>query len=127
MKTIIFKDVNTLVNTQNNQSIDVSDEQAIQNSLYNLFSCQIGTRPWLPEYGTNLPKFIFEPCDNVTAIKIEQSLIESIQRWEPRIKLLKTTDIVSTLPTNDGFSVFVTYYIPKLNKIASFNFRAMRG
>lgn len=89
------------------------DISAINNSLFNLFSCPIGARGPIfePEYGTVLHRLLHDPLDGYTANKIRANLIQAIQRWEPRIEL----DIANTviLPDFDipGYRVKTAYTI----------------
>lgn len=82
-------DVNTLVG--NSALPDRLPDQAsiISCSLVNLFNCPIGARGPLfePTYGCLLYQFLQEPVDDVTARDIRISLIQSINKWEPRIVL----------------------------------------
>lgn len=121
----VFIDLNTVTGIHSN-SILLADEYAINNSLYNLFSCPIGSRGFNPEYGTRLWHLLFDPCDTITANKIENALLQSIDRWEPRIKLLQRQDIVYPLDTNDGYKIFIPYNIPRLNKSSTFSMKAMQ-
>jgi phage baseplate assembly protein W len=71
-----------------------------QSSLYNLFNCPIGARgkTFQPEYGSEWLYFLQEPIDAITAAKMRISMIQAIQRWEPRIQLdYSKTSIVPNL------------------------------
>lgn len=113
----VWLDVNTLMNVNGRPDL-LPDVQAINNSLYNLFRCNVGARGPIfePEYGTNLMKLIHEPIDNITANKIRLFLIQAIQRWEPRIIIdLSRTTVKPDLNTN-SFRVQVYYTIVGINQ-----------
>src|ERR1700751_6163492 len=86
LKHAPYIDANTLVG-ENNLPDLVPDVLAINNSLYNLLSCPLGSRLFQPEYGSRLWQLLFEPVDAQTATEIRSSFIQSIERWEPRIIL----------------------------------------
>jgi phage baseplate assembly protein W len=85
---VVWLDVNTRAG-ENGKPDLVANLQAVNNSLYNLFRCNIGARGpiFQPEYGTGLMYLLEEPLDYITANKIRIVLIQAIQRWEPRVEL----------------------------------------
>lgn len=119
----LFLDVNTLVN-ENALPELVPDILAINNSIYNILSTPIGSRTFQPEYGSRLEEFIHEPIDGITAFEIGISLIQSIQRWEPRITIDRQRTNVE--PTSYGFNVTIAYSIPRLKKDSSITIQARR-
>lgn len=117
---VLYKDVNTLVGVDNN-NILVTNINAINNSLYNIFTCPVLSRPELPEFGSRLWHLLQEPRDEKTAQNIRMSLTQSL-RWEPRIQLHQM--VVNTLKMGDGYFISVYYYIPKLQTSATFSMTA---
>lgn len=82
-------DVNTQY-TLNNLPDRFPDSLAItHSSLFNLFNCPIGSRArtFQPTYGSMWHHFLQEPIDETTAVQMKLAMIQSIARWEPRIKL----------------------------------------
>lgn len=70
----------------NGKDIRVSyDEEAIKNSLVNIFNTTPGERFLLPEFGSNLKGYLFSPITKHTADAIGNHILYSIQRWEPRV------------------------------------------
>lgn len=61
-----------------------TQEQAISN-LKNLLLTSMGERVMQPMFGTNIPKFLFEPLTNNLLDKIEQHVRFSINFWLPYI------------------------------------------
>lgn len=89
LQTATWVDVNTLVAIDNLPD-RLPDQLAITNSsLRNLFSCPIGARGKIfqPEYGSEWYQYLQEPLDDITAAKMQISMIQAIARWEPRIIL----------------------------------------
>jgi len=106
----VWLDVNSDAR-QNGRPDLLPDVLAINNSLKNLFRCPIGGRGRIfqPEYGTFLWYLLQEPFGNQSAQKIRASLIQSIEKWEPRIKLIYQA--TSLLPNYQapGYQVNVAY------------------
>ena len=118
-------DVNSLVSINSKGDL-ISDVDAINNSLYNLLNCPIGTRLMRPDYGTRLSQLIYEPCDAQTAQTIEMSILQSIEQWEPRIQINPRSSRVTTLPGGNGFKIVIDYYIPSSRTSSTFSVNAYR-
>ena len=63
-----------------------TQEQAISN-LKNLLLTSMGERLMQPMFGTNIPKFLFEPLTTNTLSKIEEHVRTAINYWLPYIIL----------------------------------------
>ena len=63
------------------------DSDAIKADLMHLILTQKGQRFYLPEFGTNLIQFIFEPNDNVTLGDIKQEISDVVARYMPNLKI----------------------------------------
>lgn len=120
-----YSDVYTAVGS-NVSDIIVEDVRAIFNSLRNLYTCPLKSRGFEPEYGTMLYHYLYEPCDDMTALSIDNTIITATERWEPRVKLLKLQGLATPLPTGDGFSLYVPLLIPKLGKQVAYELTARR-
>lgn len=65
----------------------------IKSDMLALLLTEPGERVMLPEFGTPLKQFFFEPNDQVLVDSVRNAIIESIRRWEPRIRV---TDVQVT-------------------------------
>lgn len=67
--------------------IDLRDKQLqpIRNSLTNIFNTRLGELPGLPEFGSNLGRYLFEQMDVGLQIALERDIQTTIERWEPRV------------------------------------------
>jgi len=63
------------------------DLAAIRNSLQNLFNTLPGQRFLFPEYGLDLNQFLFLPISSSTSQSIQDRILRSIQRFEPRVRV----------------------------------------
>lgn len=61
------------------------EAERINQSLFMLFETPMGTRIFLPDYGTNIKNYRFEPNDNILVEALRQELFTAIGKWEPRI------------------------------------------
>lgn len=62
-----------------------TDEYRIAQSIYVILSTPIGTRFFLPSFGSRLHELIFEPNDMILQDMLEYYSKEALDRWEPRI------------------------------------------
>jgi len=122
INTASYVDINSLYGINSTPELGV-ESAAIANSLYNLLNCPRGSRFFLPEYGTDIFRYLHEPCDAATAKNILLDFIYSINSWEPRITLDLSNCSVVPMPTNDGFIVTIPYTIKRLNRSNTSKFR----
>jgi phage baseplate assembly protein W len=73
--------------------LDVSNtnEEEIRNSLVHLILTKKGTRYYLPDFGTRLYEYIFEPLDGPTFSDIEADIRESIGTYMPNLLVTNVT------------------------------------
>jgi phage baseplate assembly protein W len=71
--------------------LDMSEtpEVEIKTNLVHLLTTKKGTRYFMPEFGTNLHRFIFEPIDDITNGEIENEIIDAVDKFLPNIKIDK--------------------------------------
>jgi phage baseplate assembly protein W len=121
-KTHIFKDwhfdfaKSSVYDTTLNRKIEGNDvqvdydEQAIRNSLRNLFNTKPGQRFLFPKYGLDLYQFLFEPITSGNARLIGEKIKRSIELYEPRIRLV-TCDITPRADDNT-YEIAVIVQLP---------------
>ena len=90
-----------------------TDEAAIVNSIRNIFSTSPGERILEPTFGLNLKQWMFQPLDDFTAQEIGDTIIEGIERYEPRV-LVNTVNI-DTDHENSQYTIKLVLTIPSLN------------
>jgi hypothetical protein len=85
------------------------NENAIATSIRNLLLTNFYERPFNPELGSNLRKFLFEPIDNVTTSLIQDSIFETIKNFEPRVII---SEVVAAPNFDDQrYDVYVTFFV----------------
>jgi len=109
--TLSFKDINITFKKHpvTNDLVVSRDASAIKQSIVNLLMTNKGERVYQPEYGSDLRRFLFEPMDFATAAAIQNNIISTIKKFEPRIGVLS----LEATPNFDdnGFDVEMTYEI----------------
>jgi phage baseplate assembly protein W len=87
-----FKDISMSfkVNPLNDDLIAIKNQTAIARSLRNLVLTAPGERFFNENLGSNVNNLLFENMDDVTASSIKDEIQNTINNYEPRVKLLKT-------------------------------------
>jgi phage baseplate assembly protein W len=67
------------------------ESQEIKASLIHLLLTRKGSRYFLPNFGTRLYEFIFEPFDGLTFDAIESDIRDSVQTFMPNLLLNNIT------------------------------------
>lgn len=71
----------------------------IRTDLIHLLLTRKGSRYYLPDFGTRLYEYLFEPLDGPTFSSIEAEIRESVGRYMPNLKL--TNISITTADDND--------------------------
>ena len=66
-----------------------TNDEEIRTDLVHLLLTRKGTRYYLPDFGTRLYEFIFEPMDGPTFSEIESEIRESVQEYLPNLTITK--------------------------------------
>ncbi len=87
-----FKDISMSfkVNPLNDDLIAIKNQTAIARSLRNLVLTAPGERFFNENLGSNVNNLLFENMDDVTASSIKDEIQNTINNYEPRVKLLRT-------------------------------------
>jgi len=67
--------------------LTTTPEKEIRSSLVHLLLTKKGSRYYLPDFGTRLYEYIFEPNDSVTFNHIEEEIRESIRKYIPNLDI----------------------------------------
>ena len=63
------------------------NETAIARSIRNLILTTPGERPFNPELGSQVSQLLFEPIDDITTQALKEQIENTINNFEPRVKL----------------------------------------
>ncbi len=84
---------------------DTSDEE-IRSNLIHLLLTRKGTRYYLPNFGTRLLEYIFEPLDGPTFSDLEAEIRDSVSEYIPNLLINKITIVPASEGLEDkGFYV----------------------
>ena len=85
------------------------DASAIKQAIVNLLLTNKGERLMNPTYGSDIRSYLFEPMDYGTANQIKNNIRDTIETFEPRIRVLQ----ISATPNFDdnGFDITMTYNV----------------
>jgi phage baseplate assembly protein W len=85
--------------------LDASDtgEEEVRSNLIHLLLTRKGSRYFLPDFGTRLYEYIFEPLDGPTFSEIESEIRESVENYMPGILItnISITDAAQQVNSQD--------------------------
>jgi phage baseplate assembly protein W len=104
----------------NGKYLDLTDtaDQEIRSSLIHLLLTRKGARYFLPDFGTRLYEYIFEPLDGPTFNQIESEIRDSVQKFIPNLQITNisvyaaTDDFTNTTVTTQNEVINNTFDIP---------------
>lgn len=88
------------------------DYAAIRNSIFNLFTTLPGQKILNPGFGINLMQFLFKPCDTITARQIARTIVEGINKFEPRVRL-NLVEVIS-IPDQQQYEINLDVTVPQV-------------
>jgi phage baseplate assembly protein W len=119
----VSKSIGSGLNVIDSGDILVSnDDDAIRNSLYNIFTTKKGQKILNPEFGASLDQFLFDSVNSFVGNSLGQNIIETISKYEPRIKV--TNVDVYPMPDLNQYNVKIYYY--KINGKGSISLNLSR-
>ena len=88
-----FKDISMSfqVNPLTNDLIAITNTTAIARSLRNLVLTTPGERFFNENLGSQVNNLLFENVDDITAVSVRSEIINVIENYEPRVKLIKVS------------------------------------
>ena len=85
-----FKDISATFQTNplNSDLIAIKNETAIARSIRNIVFTLPGEKFFEEDFGSNVSRSLFENIDSISANLIEDEIKVSINRFEPRVRLI---------------------------------------
>ena len=106
-----FKDISMTfqANPLNQDLIVLKNENAIARSVRNIVFTVPGEKFFQENFGSRISESLFENIDEISALEIKDEITESINRFEPRVRLIS----VEVIPDYAGnaFNVIIVYEI----------------
>ena len=84
-----------------------SSNDEVKTNLVHLLLTRKGTRYFLPDFGTRLYEYIFEPLDGPTFSEIESEIRDSVAKYLPGI-LITNIEIKDASDTSTGGATFIS-------------------
>ena len=91
-----------------------NSRDVIKADIFMLLTTRKGERVMLPDYGSSVPKLLFEPNDSVTRSLLNQVILSDLEKWEPRVKV--TSIDISFSDDGHELNVHVGYTIKTLRE-----------
>lgn len=106
-----FKDISATfqISPINSDLISLKNANAIARSVRNLVFTQPGDKPFQPTVGSRVSELLFENFDRLTATSIRSEIENTINQYEPRVKLNEV--IVEPDFDSYEFNVTIKYFI----------------
>lgn len=79
----------------------------IEESIIQILSTQLYERVMLPEFGSDIDAYIFDPNEVETQALVQYEIVEALTKWEPRIVI--DTDGVKVEAEGSYMYVTITY------------------
>jgi len=86
--------------------LSINTDEEIRSNLVHLLLTRKGTRYFLPDFGTRLYEFIFEPMDGPTYSEIEGEIRDAISQYIPGITVTKI-EIKSASDGEEGKGTYI--------------------
>jgi phage baseplate assembly protein W len=85
------------------------NENAVTRSIRNLMLTNKNERLFQPNIGTNINRMLFEPMGSSTATAISGYVADTIEKYEPRAKVIE----INVIPDYErgAYTVNVSYFI----------------
>ena len=100
--------------SKNNQDLKISyDEEAIYNSIKNIFNTKKGEKILTPTFGLDLEQYLFENISKENGELIGNTIYEELALYEPRI-VCNSVDIIAR-PEQNEYKITISITIPSLN------------
>jgi len=108
--------------SQNTGELSIYGIDAINNMIENILTTSPGDRAFEPEFGSEMPTLLFEPCDEQTAWQMEVAIFDALKRWMPYINVILQRTYLLPIPHEAAFDCTITYEL-KIGGVVS-NYRA---
>ena len=87
-------------NSVTNDVNKLTDIEAVKRSVRNLINTSHFDRPFHPEIGTQVHYLLFENFSSAVKLAMERTIIDSIEKYEPRVRLIDV-QIEESVDTNN--------------------------
>ena len=116
-----FKDlaISFTRNKITNDLLVKKEDAAVKQAVVNILMTNKGERLFDPEYGSNVPSYLFDQLDYGTAANIQDAIRECLMNYEPRIRI-DSLDVIPDFDQN-GFEVQLAFKVIGRDDLAPFD------
>jgi phage baseplate assembly protein W len=113
-----YVDIDLSFNAKTNGDIFKKvDAGAVKQAVKNILTTGFTEKPFAPNFGGGVGDALFENMDDGTAFEIEQSVIASINNYEPRAIIDKID--ISDNPDNNAIDVTIRFGIANVGELVT--------
>ena len=117
---IVYKDVSYESKTNSATNSYYIDKKinvaAVEAALKQCFTWRKNERVLLPEFGSELQKYLYEGITPATEEAVVASIQYTVSQWEPRVQIREIQNVSNISDTEDNTVVLrVIYTIPSLS------------
>ena len=113
-----YKDIDIrLAIRQSGDVFKKTDAEAVKQAVKNLVMTNRFEKPFLPNFGGDVRSMLFELADEETADDIEQQILSSISRYEPRAQVMNVEAILKE--EFNSLSVKITFRVISTNEVVT--------
>lgn len=122
----IYIDINKKY-TEDERNAIIEGNDAIIDSVENIFSTPKGSRFFNRGFGSNLRKLMFEPITSQTASAIIREMDQALIQFEPRVRLILPDTIVRPVPDQNMYFVTLVFEIKESQSVITRTLILQRG
>ena len=112
-----FNDLNRRFQQTSNQLV-ITSVDALNQNIDNILECPVKSFMFNRNFGNRIKSVLFEPMNDLTALRLKILFIEAIQAWEPRIRLDFQSSLVLSYPDQHLYVAYLIYQILANKQIA---------
>lgn len=90
--------------------LNTTDANAIKSDLIHLLLTNKGERLYLPDFGTNLRRYLFNPQDGITENNIKDEIVNAVNTFIPNLSITNI-DIRESTQSQYGVVVRMDYVV----------------
>lgn len=94
------------------------DAAAVKQSIKNLILTNHYEKPFQPRFGGNITSYFFELAYDETADEIRDDIIQAIEVYEPRAKIIDV--IVNVLPDQNSIAITIEFKVISTEELVTF-------
>lgn len=102
-------DISFIANPASRDVAKKYDEYAIKQAVKNLILTNHYERPFHPEIGSQVTALLFEPYTPMLQSLLQRAIIQTIENYEPRVKLISVD--VNMRPDDQNVDVTIEFRI----------------